>query len=528
MPAGVLPATIGRYQILEELGRGAMGRVFRARDPNVDRHVALKVLAPLHLAGGEGEADELRRRFILEARAAGRLSHPGIVMVLDADADPATGSPYIAMELVAGRSLEDLLREQGRLPPERAAAIVAEVARALAYAHGEGVIHRDVKPANILIPDRGPVKVSDFGIAKLASQSLTVTGHVLGSPFFMSPEQVRGEPVDARTDLFSLGAVLYRAVTGTVPFDGDTIATVAFKVVNIEPRPARDHAPEIPAALEAVIDRALAKDPAERFAGGAEMAAALDAVAAELRGEAAAAAPAGPPAAGTGGDGRHGAPPDDRRGASGDDRPGAPADDRPGAGGGTVVLAAAPPRPRTPPATEAARGARSPTARRAALLGLAAAALAVAAVAAALVAFGLAAALKPGTAVEAALERLAPADAATEPAAEGAAPPVEAAAAAETVPSPEPAQLHLVYNNRLATGTMTVWVDGERAWSGPVSAPRNFIKRVAAGRCARPCRSRPGNAPSRSGSAAGRRRFASTRPTTSAAVSRRTSRAGCG
>jgi serine/threonine-protein kinase len=441
MPTEALPARIGRYEIVAELGRGSMGRVFRARDPNVDRHVALKVLAPLHLLGAEGEEQELRRRFLLEAQAAGRLSHPGVVMVLDADTDPATGSPYIALELVEGRSLESVLRAEGRLPLARAVEFATEVARALAYAHGEGVIHRDVKPANILISDRGRVKVSDFGIAKLASQSLTVSGQVLGSPFFMSPEQVLGEPIDGRTDLFSLGSVLYRAVTGVVPFGGDSIAGVTFKVVNIDPRPARGHAPEIPAALEAVIDRALAKKPAERFADGAQMAAALEAVGSELRAESPTASLEPPPRPRA----RATAPPRE---------PAAEA-----AGSGTVALAGPPP---LPPWRAAAphRAAKAAAARRAAALAVAAVAVVVLAVV-----FSL----QPGE--DPAGE--------TAPAAESAAPPAAAGPPAEASLAPPSASLNLVYNNRLASGTISVWVDGGLAWSDQVIGPRNLLKRVA-------------------------------------------------
>jgi hypothetical protein len=449
MPAEALPARIGRYEIVAELARGSMGRVLRARDPNVDRPVALKVLAPLHLVSAEGEAENLRQRFLLEAQAAGRLSHSGIVTVFDADTDPATLSPYIAMELVEGRSLESLLQEHGRLPLKRAVEIAIQVARALAYAHRQGVIHRDVKPANILVSDQGPVKVSDFGIAKLASQSLTVTGYVLGSPFFMSPEQVCGEPVDARTDLFSLGSVLYRAVTGAFPFEGDSIAAVTFRVVNGEPEPARLRVPAIPPCLAAAIDRALAKDRARRFQDGDEMAAALEAVALELRGESPAtaagvaslepAAPAGGPATATTGAARPAAAP--------------AAAPEPG----TVALARPPPRP---PARAAERPSRPAAARKGALLGAAAVLLAVLAVLLALRDEGAGAG---GTGSGSATG----------------APAAEAGSLPEVPPPPPSASLDLVYNNRLASGTISVWVDGERVWSGDVGGSRSVLQRVA-------------------------------------------------
>jgi len=254
-----------------------MGRVFLALDPNLDRNIALKVMAPLQLADPDERA-ELERRFLNEARAAARLHHPGIVMVLDADSDPATGFSYIAMELVEGRSLKDLLREAGRLPATTASDLGAQVARALDHAHRAGVVHRDVKPANILVRPEGRVKVTDFGIAKLASQSMTLTGQILGSPIFMSPEQVKGVPVDGRSDLFSLGSILYQCITRELPFGGDTLAAVAYKVVQVDPRPPRTYASDLSPLLEAVIERALQKDPAQRFQTGAEMAEALESV----------------------------------------------------------------------------------------------------------------------------------------------------------------------------------------------------------------------------------------------------------
>lgn len=290
-----LPEQFGRYRILSELGRGSMGRVFLAHDPHLDRKVALKVMAPLRLADPD-EGRELERRFLNEARAAARLHHPGIVMVLDADTDPKTGSSYMAMELVEGRSLQSLLRETGRLPVATAVDLGAQAARALDHAHQAGVVHRDVKPANVLVTPEGRVKVTDFGIAKVASQSLTLTGHVLGSPFYMSPEQVKGEAVDGRTDLFSLGSILYQAVTGELPFGGDTLASVTYKVVQVDPRPLRGHDPDLPVPLEAVIERALAKDPDRRYQTGAEMAEALEAVGREevVEGRPAGAAPTPP------------------------------------------------------------------------------------------------------------------------------------------------------------------------------------------------------------------------------------------
>jgi len=277
-----IPERIGRYRVLGELGRGAMGRVYVAYDPNVERRVALKLMSPVIGEDPEDEA-ELRHRFLLEARAAGRLAHPGIVAVHDADTDPGSGLPFIAMELVEGESLESLLRREGRLAALVAVDLVAGIARALDYAHARGVIHRDVKPANILLAAGGGAKIADFGIAKLGGLGVTRAGRVLGSPYFMSPEQVQGLVVDGRSDLFSLGAVLYRALTGELPFPGDGLVSVAFKVVQVDPRPL-DPGLGLPASVGDLLTRAMAKEPSERFASAAEMAEALEALARELAG----------------------------------------------------------------------------------------------------------------------------------------------------------------------------------------------------------------------------------------------------
>ncbi|MEM8930492.1 MAG: serine/threonine-protein kinase [Acidobacteriota bacterium] len=212
-PSPDLPERIDRYEILEILGRGAMGEVYLALDPKFDRRIALKVMTG-HRLGEDDELDELRRRFVVEGRAAGRLNHPGIVTLYDADSDAQTGWPFLAMEWVDGESLRKRLKRDGPLPVREVVDLGAQVARALAYAHAQGVVHRDIKPANLLLHQDGRVKVADFGVAKLVSSSLTLTGQVLGSPNYMAPEQVRAEPVDGRTDLFALGVVLYEALTG--------------------------------------------------------------------------------------------------------------------------------------------------------------------------------------------------------------------------------------------------------------------------------------------------------------------------
>lgn len=267
------PARIGRYEILSELGHGSMGRVYLARDPNIDRQVALKVLAPARGVSAEDEA-ELRQRFVLEARAAGRVNHPGIVTVYDAETDAASGQAFIAMEWIDGESLETALA-RGPLPAEEVARLGAEVALALDAAHEAGLVHRDVKPANILLDSDGHAKVSDFGIAKFAALSNTSAGRLLGSPFYMAPEQVRNEEVDRRSDLFSLGSVLYQAATGQVPFGSDSLAGISYKILEIDPPPADSVAPAVGAELAAVLTKTLAKDPRERFQSGKALARAL-------------------------------------------------------------------------------------------------------------------------------------------------------------------------------------------------------------------------------------------------------------
>src|SRR5579863_2572205 len=208
----------GRYEILGELGRGAMGIVYKARDPKINRVVAVKTIS---LAGQPPEEEqEYRERFVHEAEAAGRLSHPGIVTIFDVGEEPETRAPYIVMEFVAGQSLDKLLlsKEDRKLTVEKALQLALEVAEALDCAHGQGVVHRDVKPANILLTEDGHAKIADFGVAKLNFANATATGRTLGTPAYMSPEQLNGDPVDGRSDLFSLGVILYAVVTGYKPF----------------------------------------------------------------------------------------------------------------------------------------------------------------------------------------------------------------------------------------------------------------------------------------------------------------------
>jgi serine/threonine protein kinase len=261
----------GRYEILAELGRGAMGVVYKARDPKINRLVAVKTIS---LAGQPPEDEqEYRERFHREAEAAGRLSHPGIVTIFDVGEEPETRAPYIVMEFVGGQSLDKLLSgEDRKLPLEAALQLTHELAEALDCAHGQGVVHRDLKPANILLTEDGHAKIADFGIAKLNLANHTLAGRALGTPAYMSPEQLNGEAVDGRSDLFSLGVVLYTILTGYRPFQGNSALTVSYKVVNRDPIPATVLETELPQALDYVISRAMAKDPAQRYQRGMEMA----------------------------------------------------------------------------------------------------------------------------------------------------------------------------------------------------------------------------------------------------------------
>jgi serine/threonine-protein kinase len=260
----------GRYEIVAEIGRGAVGVVYQARDPQIDRMVALKTIL---LPGLDPEEEgEYRQRFLVEAQAAGRLQHPGIVTIFDVGEDPEKHDPYIVLEYVTGQSLNQVLVREKKLPLRTALQLAEEIADALDYAHTQGVVHRDIKPANILITEEGRAKIADFGIAKLNLAQFTLPGRVLGTPAYMAPEQLSGEPADGRSDLFSLGVLLYAMVTGHSAFHGNSATTVCFKVVNREPVPASAFDLGLPPELDAVISRAMAKDPAQRYQSGADLA----------------------------------------------------------------------------------------------------------------------------------------------------------------------------------------------------------------------------------------------------------------
>jgi eukaryotic-like serine/threonine-protein kinase len=248
---------VGRYQILEIIGTGATSRVARAHDPMIGRTVAIKLFST-ELARGEA-----RERFVKEARVVGQLSHPSIIALHDMGIDESTQTPYLVMEYLEGQPLDRIL-EKGSVPFPRACAWAAEVATALGAAHRKGVIHGDVKPANILITDENRVKLTDFGMARLASHATKDTP-LLGTPAYWCPEQILGKPQDARSDIFSLGGVLYEMATGQRPFDSDSLQGVCVKVLSSAPLMPSHANPSLPVAFDEVIARCLAKDPAARF-----------------------------------------------------------------------------------------------------------------------------------------------------------------------------------------------------------------------------------------------------------------------
>jgi len=251
----------GRYQIVSELGRGSMGVVYQAFDPVIGRTVAIKTMLTEGL--GPAEFEEFKARFQREAQAAGVLTHPNIVTVYDFGED--SGILFLAMEFLEGKSLQGLVEEQGILPVETIIPMYEQVCSALDHAHIHKIVHRDIKPANIMILESGLVKVTDFGIAKMMTVGMTQAGQILGTPNYMSPEQVKGRQVDGRADIFSLGVILYELVTGEKPFGGQNITTVIYKIINENPISPRELDATIPLGLSYVIQKALAKSPDERY-----------------------------------------------------------------------------------------------------------------------------------------------------------------------------------------------------------------------------------------------------------------------
>jgi serine/threonine protein kinase len=274
---------LGRYEIVRELGKGAMGIVYLAKDPLIGRLVALKTIRPSAHADDE-DTREFQQRFVREAQAAGILNHPSIVTVHDIGQDEPSGMSFIAMEYVEGQNLKEVLAQGRPLSFEQAADIMAQVAEGLDFAHAKGIVHRDVKPANIILLEGNRAKITDFGIAKITSAvaNLTTTGQFLGTPNYMAPEQIKGTPVDGRSDIFSLGICLYECLTHRKPFGGDSLTSISYKIVHEPFPPLHDINPTIPDGFAEVVAHCLEKDPAKRFQRGKDLANALRAV---MRGE---------------------------------------------------------------------------------------------------------------------------------------------------------------------------------------------------------------------------------------------------
>ena len=268
-----LPQRLGRYVIEKRIGRGAMGAVYLAKDPRINRPIALKAI-PIEEEFEDEELKEARLRFYREAESAGRLTHPNIITVYDAGEDK--GLAYIAMEYVPGIPLKDFTDKKKLLAPKRALELAASTAEALDYAHNQGVIHRDIKPANLLYnPKEGSLKISDFGVARLTDNNRTKTGIVLGTPMYMSPEQLGAEELTGLSDLFSLGVTLYELLIGEVPFKATNIAVLMTKITTEEPELIAGRRAGIPQSIDSVLAKAMAKRPEDRFSCGAEMAIAL-------------------------------------------------------------------------------------------------------------------------------------------------------------------------------------------------------------------------------------------------------------
>lgn len=260
---------VGRYDILEELGKGSMGQVYKALDPKINRALAIKTIR----FSDEFEEDviqEIKERFFREAEIAGRLSHPSIVTIYDVGED--RDLTYMAMEFLEGVNLEKYITKENLLPFRKALDVISEVAEALDFAHKADVIHRDIKPANIMLLKNGGIKVTDFGIAKAISSSRTKTGVILGTPNYMSPEQIMGQKMDLRSDIFSLGVLFFQLLTGELPFQGENLSSLLYQITQVKHPSVRSYDPKIPKICEQILDKTLAKDPNDRFQHAEEMA----------------------------------------------------------------------------------------------------------------------------------------------------------------------------------------------------------------------------------------------------------------
>ena len=264
-----LPERLGKYPITDVLGKGAMGVVYRANDPMLNRMVAIKTINTEE-AGHEGMA-EYEARFYTEAKAAGGLNHPNIIIVYDIG--KSGHLVYMAMEYVEGKELREMLADGKRLAVAKAVDIAAQVADGLAYAHQHQVVHRDIKPANIMITPEGRAKIADFGIARMrSSETRTQTGIILGSPKYIAPEQVVGKRADHRSDIFSLGVILYECLTGSTPFNGEGLSALMYQITNHDPAPPSASNPQVPVMLDYIIAKVLAKAPEARYQSAADFA----------------------------------------------------------------------------------------------------------------------------------------------------------------------------------------------------------------------------------------------------------------
>src|SRR6186713_3108088 len=254
-------STLGRYKIISEIGQGAMGVVYKAVDPIIDRTVAIKTI---NLNLSRQELEEYEARFQQEIKAAGRLNHPNIVTIYDVGKTDQVA--YMAMEFLEGNELKDIIASGTQMPADQVVDIISQVADGLWFAHQQDIVHRDVKPSNIMVMKGGIAKITDFGIARLPNSAVkTMTGLILGSPRYMSPEQVIGKSIDARSDIFSLGVVLYEALTGQAPFDGDNVNAIMYATVNTTPAPPSSHNRHVPAMLDLIVAKAMAKLLEDRY-----------------------------------------------------------------------------------------------------------------------------------------------------------------------------------------------------------------------------------------------------------------------
>jgi len=259
---------LGRYQISGILGKGAMGQVYKGTDPAINRPVALKTIR-LDFVSDPKELAELKERLFSEAQAAGRLSHPNIVTIYDVGSEGDL--QYIAMEYLEGQTLEQMIRRKVKFNYRIIAQIIVQICAALEYAHKQGIVHRDIKPANIMIRSDYRVKVMDYGIARVDSNSMTKTGIAMGTPNYISPEQLKGQKVDNKADIFSLGVVMYEMLLGKRPFKGENITSLIYSIINKEPERPSEVNPQVPLLFDHIVARALKKEPKDRYQNASEI-----------------------------------------------------------------------------------------------------------------------------------------------------------------------------------------------------------------------------------------------------------------